>query len=413
MSLANIATILSNIKFNNTSQDVRGQTRNFDLILRDADENPLESDPVTKTVSLLDVNDAPSLAGGEDSAEFKEANSGAVQTSVAMSTFGVISDPEADSVSQIKVKISSGYRLGQDILEYSGPASINTGTSSVQIQNEFDASIGQITLNFTPNLDLSSLSSNILENITYKNTSEDPNVADRKITISVTDQGGASSISSVKTIKVSATNDAPDLFSLALDAEVTSGLGEQFIEGGRAVKVASDLFVRDVDTRLMDSATITSSAGVLDLSTSGTSLASAFGITIDKSVQGVLSLKRTEGIQVDELQSVLREVTIGSLSRQEGEDTSTQSVTISVVDALNATSNIYTSNVKILAAPSVQVVDVTGASGDYTDIPAGVAKVLKFNDTFAANELFVNLEQSSIRTELGVLSMTLHEIQIN
>ena len=250
-------------------------------------------------------------------------------------------------------------------------------------------------------MDLSSLSSNILENITYKNTSEDPNVADRKITISVTDQGGASSISSVKTIKVSATNDAPDLFSLALDAEVTSGLGEQFIEGGRAVKVASDLFVRDVDTRLMDSATITSSAGVLDLSTSGTSLASAFGITIDKSVQGVLSLKRTEGIQVDELQSVLREVTIGSLSRQEGEDTSTQSVTISVVDALNATSNIYTSNVKILAAPSVQVVDVTGASGDYTDIPAGVAKVLKFNDTFAANELFVNLEQSSIRTELG------------
>ena len=177
-------------------------------------------------------------------------------------------------------------------MEYSGPASINTGTSSVQIQNEFDASIGQITLNFTPNLDLSSLSSNILENITYKNTSEDPNVADRKITISVTDQGGASSISSVKTIKVSATNDAPDLFSLALDAEVTSGLGEQFIEGGRAVKVASDLFVRDVDTRLMDSATITSSAGVLDLSTSGTSLASAFGITIDKSVQGVLSLTK-------------------------------------------------------------------------------------------------------------------------
>ena len=217
-----------------------------------------------------------------------------------MSTFGVISDPEADSVSQIKVKISSGYRLGQDILEYSGPASINTGTSSVQIQNEFDASIGQITLNFTPNLDLSSLSSNILENITYKNTSEDPNVADRKITISVTDQGGASSISSVKTIKVSATNDAPDLFSLALDAEVTSGLGEQFIEGGRAVKVASDLFVRDVDTRLMDSATITSSAGVLDLSTSGTSLASAD--TIDKSVQGVL-FKRTEGIQVDELRA--------------------------------------------------------------------------------------------------------------
>ena len=49
--------------------------------------------------------------------------------------------------------------------------------------------------------------------------------------------------------------------------------------------------MRDVDTRLMDSATITSSAGVLDLSTSGTSLASAFGITIDKSVQGVLSLK--------------------------------------------------------------------------------------------------------------------------
>ena len=140
---------------------------------------------------MLDVNDAPSLAGGKDSAEFKEANSGAIQTSVAMSTFGVISDPEADSVSQIKVKISSGYRLGQDILEYSGPASINTGTSSVQIQNEFDASIGQITLNFTPNLDLSSLYSNILENITYKNTSEDPNVADRKITISVTDQGGA------------------------------------------------------------------------------------------------------------------------------------------------------------------------------------------------------------------------------
>ena len=201
--------LLSNIKFNNISQDVRGQTRNFDLILRDADpNNPLESDPVTKTVSLLDVNDAPSLVGGEDSAEFTEANSGAVQTSVAMSTFGAISDPEADSVSQIKVKISSGYRLGQDILEYSGPASINTGTSSVQIQNEFDASISQITLNFTPNLDLSSLSSNILENITYKNTSEDPNVADRKITISVTDQGGASSISSVKTIKVSATNDA-------------------------------------------------------------------------------------------------------------------------------------------------------------------------------------------------------------
>lgn len=400
MTLADVRTILSNIKFATTSTNVRDDVRTFNLTLTDADETtPLASDSVSKTMSFIDVNDAPSLSSSVDQSEADFSEADAID--VLMSSFGNLSDPEGDNISQIKVKISSGYRLGQDELVFLGGSTFAAGATNVSVSSEFDTSTGQLTLSFAPSIDLDALSSNILDYVAYRNTSDNPNVSQRKITISVTDEGGATSTSEEKTINISAQNDAPELFSLVQGAEVTSSLGEQFIEGGRAVKIAGDLVIRDVDTRLMDSATVSSSSGTLGLSASGISLASAHGITVDDSVSGTLSLSKAGGVEIDKLQSVVREATIGNLSRQVGEITSNQEISIVIKDAEGEQSNAFKSNIKILAAPSVQVLAATDASGDYSDLPALTEKVLKFNDTFAASELFVNLEQSSIRTELG------------
>ena len=406
ISLANINTVLSNIKFNNSSDNVKDQSRTFTLSIKDIDSNeinpnPLSSDTVTKTLNFIDVNDAPKLSGGSSSAAFSESQAGSQQAGVLMSVFGSISDPEADAISQIKVKISSGYRLGQDQLEYTGAASLSVGTSTVAAASEFDTSTGLLTLNFSPGLDLSQAAENILGSVRYINSSENPNTADRTITIEVVDALGASRTSEPMTITVGAVNDAPEIFSLVLDQEVSTGSGGQFIENGSAVRIASDINVRDVDSRLLDGATVITSSGSLGISSSGASLASAYGVSLDTSTSGRLLLTSSAGVQRDHLESVLREVTIGGLTRNAGEETSNQVVTISVVDLEGAQSNEYSATVKILAAPSVQVADVTGGTGDYLELSSGAAKVLKFNDTFSASELFVNLEQSSIRTELG------------
>lgn len=400
-SVGNIKTLLSNIKFNNTSDDIGGLSRNFTLVVKDADEdNALESNPVTKTMTLIDVNDAPRLQGSALVASFDEAAPGETQTGVALSSFGTISDPEGDAISQIKVKISSGYKIGQDYLEYTGQSSLVTGTQSVGVAETFDASTGTLIVSFEPALDVSLIANNILGDISYVNNSDNPNPVDRKLTIEITDVGGASRTYDAKTITVTPLNDAPEIFSIAADTEITSGSGGQYIENGQPTKVASDLRIRDVDSRLLDAATVTTSNGTLGLTKSGESLASAYGITY-QFVSGTLTLDAVAGAQRDQMESVLREVTIGDLSRTAGEETSTQVVSFNVTDFEGAQSNVYTSNVKILAAPSVQVADVTGGGGDYAELPAGSTKVLKFNDTFFASELVVNLEQSSIRTELG------------
>ena len=95
VTAANISALLSNIKFQTTSNDLVGETRSVEVTVKD--DAGLESVSVSKDIILIDVNDAPKLSGGSASETFTEG----AAAGVAMSSFGSILDPEGDNISKV------------------------------------------------------------------------------------------------------------------------------------------------------------------------------------------------------------------------------------------------------------------------------------------------------------------------
>jgi hypothetical protein len=401
LSASDVRSFLSSIKFQNTSNNLVDQSRIIEVTV--TDDQGSESEVAKKTILMRDVNDGPEIKNGDSTSTFVEDN----QTGILLSSFGSVSDPEGNNITKLVAKIAAGYKFGQDIFEYSGTLS--------GVEVGFDTASGAVTVSATDGSTGISASdvNTILTQLTYKNISQNPDAGvSKKIVFEITDILGETSISDIKTINITPVNDKPELFIVVGNSEATTGSGPQFVQGGGAVRIAPTVNLRDVDSSGYKTANIertSNHGGVLSLTSSGEKLAQALGVTVENVSASKISIYKTAAndanfINTADLTSILREISYSNTNTNL--DGKTASIKFDVVDSASATSAVYTSNIKLLDEPSVdvklQVISDDANFSNTTDKNGNeTANVLTFNQTFSANQLTIDLSASTIRTDTG------------
>ena len=414
VSALNVSSILSNIKFQTNSNNLVNQSREFSVSVTDKEGS--ESLSVSKTVILDDVNDAPIIEGGLNVQNYLEGGA-----AININLFGSILDPEENNIREIKIHYESGYKLGQDFL------TLDADFDTIEV--EFDEASGALILSaVNPDVGISASNFNeILASVSYHNTNENP--ADgsvKELYFELTDVYGQSGVSGGKSIVLSAQNDEPEVFSLRAGQEVSSINAGQFVSGSNGIRVAPNVTLRDVDSNEFKSATIsvasseTANTASLRLSSSGEQLKTAFNLTVEitpsANASDGPSLKIYKGSLDDDqmvaratLEKIVREIVYENSGQVIGGKA--DNIEIIATDREGLDSETYTSIIKLLDTPPVEVKPFTFTEGsDFATSlggASGIVNVLTFNadaidpeiKLFEVGQLYVDLSTSSMRID--------------
>ena len=187
-SLANYKAAFESVTYNNTSDNPNTADRTISWVVNDGDTN---SSAVTSTITVTAVNNAPVISGASATLAFSEED-GATPIDSSLT----ITDADDTNIESATVSISSGFQSAEDVLAFLDTSSIS---------GSWNASTGVLTLTGSDSLANYKAA---LESVTYNNTSDNPNTADRTISWLVND-GDTDSSAVTSTITVTAVNDAP------------------------------------------------------------------------------------------------------------------------------------------------------------------------------------------------------------
>ncbi|WP_440224335.1 beta strand repeat-containing protein [Dokdonella sp. MW10] len=232
-TLGNYQAALRAVTYANTSGDPSASARTITWV---ANDGAATSVPVTSTVTVAAVNDAPVVTAGGTLA-FTE---GDAATPVDPSL--TVTDVDSTNLSGATVQITTNRVEGEDVLAF-----VNTAT----ITATFVPATGTLTLAGTDTVANYQLA---LRAVTYANTSDDPSTLPRTVAWTATDAGGATSTPASSTITVAAVNDAP---------VVTAAGNVDYLEGSAPVAVAPALTVTDPDDADLEGATVQIAAGLV------------------------------------------------------------------------------------------------------------------------------------------------------
>jgi lipopolysaccharide export system protein LptA len=217
-------------------------TRTITWLLNDGSGSNNLSSVATTTVTITNVNDAPTLTSVASSVNFTEEG-GAVTLSGAVT----VTDPDNLNLASATVSITGGtFANDGDVLAATGNGTIGASYDSA---NERLILTGSDTLaNYRTVLD--SVTFNAGENPT--NFGSNPT---RTISWVLNDGSGSNNLSTAKieTVSITNVNDAPTLASVAPSAS--------FVEEGGAVTLASTLAVSDPDNLKLANATVAITGG--------------------------------------------------------------------------------------------------------------------------------------------------------
>ncbi|MFO0426818.1 MAG: metallophosphoesterase [Planctomyces sp.] len=238
-----VQAILRNLTFRNTSQAPLNPGRTLRLQLTDGDGGT--SLPVTKTITVTPVNDAPVIAGFTGSVTYVENASPVLFVPTAIVT-------DIDSVDFNTGKLTVGVSVNAHSSDRIGIR--NQGTLAGQIGTSVSGAITTITFGGTTIGTATgtasmvvSLNSNattaavqaLIRNITFATLSENPSTLTRTVLAVLTDGDGGTSLPVTKTITVTPVNDAPVIAGFGGTVPATVN--------GTPVFVASGAAVTDVD----------------------------------------------------------------------------------------------------------------------------------------------------------------------
>ncbi len=224
---------IQGVRFANFDNDINTTTRTVELYSYDADFN--YSLTQTKNISITAVNDAPSLTSLSASSSYTE-NAAAVTLDSALT----ITDLDDTQLNRAEVQITGSFQSGQDVL----------AASYCPLSCSYSSVTGQLTISGTSTL---AVYEQILESVTYVNTSDDPSTSTRTITFRVRDTGNLYGTDDSMLMYVYAQNDAPVISNVNSSLFYTEGDGAQLID--------TSITVSDVDSAQITSATVTISAG--------------------------------------------------------------------------------------------------------------------------------------------------------
>ncbi|MDB2509583.1 Ig-like domain-containing protein [Pseudomonadales bacterium] len=259
----NYKTALESVTyFNSNTNDPNNSNRTITWLINDGDAN---SSAATSTITVADVNDAPTLSDAGDTLAYTEGDNATVIDSTL-----TIADVDDTNIESATITISSGYQSSEDVLAFSNANGIS---------GSWNSGSGVLTLSGSAS---KANYETALESITYQNTNTaDPNNTNRIVSWVIND-GTANSSAATSTITVGDVNDAP----------VLSGAGNTlgFPEGDSSTIIDSALSISDGDDTNIESATITVSSGYQS-SEDVLAFSNADGITGSwNSVTGVLTL---------------------------------------------------------------------------------------------------------------------------
>jgi VCBS repeat-containing protein len=189
-TVANYQAALRTVMYSNTSENPSTLPRTVTWQVDDGGGVNNLSAPVTSTINVVSVNDAPVLANGS-TISYTENDAATVVNSVI-----TVSDVDSANLTGATVQITTGYANGQDVLSYATALGI-TGT--------FSSATGTLTLSGTSSV---ANYQTALRNVKYTNTSDDPTTATRTVIFQVTDGTDLSNTIN-STINVTAVNDPP------------------------------------------------------------------------------------------------------------------------------------------------------------------------------------------------------------
>ena len=212
---------LRSVKYQNTSDSPSGATRTVSFKVNDGQ---LDSNVVTRTVTVTPVDDAPVLAGIETSALAYTENDPATAVTATIT----VNDVDSANLAGASVQITGNYQAGQDVLSFGGVGGI-TGT--------WDSTTGTLTLSGGGTV---SEYQSALRSVKYQNTSDSPSGATRTVSFKVSDGTLDSNVAS-RSITVTPVDDAPVLAGIE-----TSALA--YTENDPATAVTATLTVNDVDS---------------------------------------------------------------------------------------------------------------------------------------------------------------------
>ena len=219
--------------FNSNTNDPNNSNRTITWLINDGDAN---SSAATSTITVADINDAPTLSDAGDTLAYTEDDNATVIDSTL-----TIADVDDTNIESATITISSGYQSSEDVLAFSNANGIS---------GSWNSGSGVLTLSGSAS---EANYETALESITYQNTNTaDPNNTNRVVSWVIND-GTANSTAATSTITVGDVNDAP----------VLSGAGNTlgFPEGDSSTIIDSALSISDGDDTNIESATITVSSG--------------------------------------------------------------------------------------------------------------------------------------------------------
>ena len=190
------------------------------------------SNVVTSQISVIALNDAPSVAGVNTLAYTEK------QSATPINPIVTVSDVDSDRLALATVRISAGYSAKQDFLGFVGDESTGDITGSFVS--------GTMTLTSAQGTATVSQFEAALRRVTYFNSSNNPSTVSRSVTYQVSD-GALLSTTAISTIVVTPLNDAPTLAGVST---LTVAKNQT------AASVNKSIIVADIDSTTLASATV-------------------------------------------------------------------------------------------------------------------------------------------------------------
>jgi lipopolysaccharide export system protein LptA len=293
-SLADYQTVLDSVQYhggeNPTDFSRTDTSRTLSWTVNDG---LLTSAPQTSSVSVIFVNDPPTLSGLTTAPWTEEGSAATLSPSAS------VSDPDDLNLSSATVQITGGTFAGDgDVL--------SANTSGTNVTASYNAATETLTLSGTDTL---AHYQAVLDKITFsagENPTDFGSDPTRTVTWVLTDpsgtaSGGSNTTTTTSTINVIAVNDAPTLTNVAASA--------QYTEEGPFTTLSGAVTVTDPDDINLSSATVKITGGtfagdgdVLAATTAGTNITASYNASTE-----TLTLSGTDSVA--NYQAVLDSVT--------------------------------------------------------------------------------------------------------
>ena len=353
-SFTHYQSVLASVHFTSTSENPIDYGSDASRTLTwSVNDGLLTSAPATATVTVVGVNDAPTLSGVAASKGFTEA-AGAVTLSGAVTVF----DPDSLNVANATVSIAGGTFAGDgDVL-----AATTGGTG---ITASYSSTTETLVLSGSDTL---AHYQSVLDSITFNSSSLNPTNYGSNLTRTVTwalnDGSGSFNLSTTQTetVSITAVNNPPTLSGVAGSLSFTEGT---------AVTLSGAVSVSDPDSLSLQGATVAIAGGTfagdgdtLTTGVTGTHITASYNSSTE-----TLVLSGSDTLA--NYQSVLDKVTFGSGSNPDDYG-SNPSRTITWVlndgSGSNNLSTAQTETVSITAINDPPVLSGVAASASFTEL---------------------------------------------